>query len=115
MLNDLVLDDADARLPEALVERGGVGVVLRRALQDALSAGAVDGLADNVAPALQKRGELRLGRGGQVEPFAPDLLAEELVELGLVVEEVPEFLVVHPRDDAVGDTAGDLRGALRVI
>ena len=115
VLDDLVLDDADSRGLEALIERGGVGVLLGRALEDALSAGAVDGLADDVAPALQERSELRLGRGGQVEPIAPHLLAEQLVELGLVIEEMPELLVVHPRDDAVGDAAGDLRGALRVV
>ena len=60
-------------------------------------------------------GELFLRRSGEIEPFALDLLVEELVKLGLVVKEVPEFLVVHPRDDVVGNAARDLRGALRVV
>ena len=72
-------------------------------------------LADDIAAPLHELGELFLRRGGEIEPFALDLLVEELVKLGLVVKEVPEFLVVHPRDDVVGNAARDLRGALRVV
>ena len=72
-------------------------------------------LADDIAAPLHELGELFLRRGGEIEPFALDLLVEELVKLGLVVKEVPEFLVVHPRDDVVGNAARDLRSALRVV
>ena len=114
MLDDLVLHDADSGVPQALVERRRIGVFLRRALENALAAGAVDRLADDVAAALEEFGEVLLAGLQKVQPAALHLCAKELVELGLVVKEVPELLVVHPRHDAVGDAAGDLRGALRV-
>ena len=115
MLDDLVLHNADARRLEARVERVNVSIILRRAFENPLPARTVDRLADDIAAPLHELGELFLRRGGEIEPFALDLLVEELVKLGLVVKEVPEFLVVHPRDDVVGNAARDLRGALRVV
>jgi len=40
---------------------------------------------------------------------------KKLVELGFIIKEMPELFVVHPRNDAVGDAARNLRRALRVV
>ena len=115
MLDDLVLHNADARRLEARVERVNIRIILRRAFENSLPARTVDRLADDIAAPFQELRELLFRRSREIQPFALDLILEELVKLRLVVKEVPEFLVVHPRDDVVGNAARDLRGALRVV
>ena len=116
MLDDNLLQDAHAVVLEASQEGlRAVRPIFGRVLVDAHAAGALQGLADEIG---QRHHVCDLVSGGAVidqQPFAGDPLLEQLVELGLIVKEVPVFLGVHPAYDAVGDAAGDDRAALGVV
>ena len=116
MLHDDFFQNADVLVHQQLVERLCAPLpVLRRELQDALTARSLQRLADeggerhHVLQLVKRR--IRVNQ----QPLARNPFFEQLVELRLVIEEMPVRLVVHPADNAVGNAARDDGLALRIV
>ena len=114
MLMNAVLNDPDALRLKALIQSMRIRIICRRQLDDALPAGAIQRLADHVPPSLKKRFKLFLIRLAKTQPLTVNLIREQLVKLILIVKKMPELLVVHTRNDAVGDSSCNLCLFLRI-
>ena len=110
MLDHPFLHNADLLVPQLLQERFfPAPPFFLRVPFNAHAAAAFQRLADQVVVPIKERFPvLQAQPVGKLDPVPVHLVLEQPIERGLVVEQIPVGLVVHPADDGVAQSPGDL-------
>ena len=114
VLLDILLEDAEVLLLEVSVELVKALVIGDLDALAAVAALEILHFAEQNGMALAERSDLLLGRLPELDKISADVLAVELVELVLVLEEVGVVVVIHKGVEFFADQAGHIGGTLRL-